>query len=247
MPGFVDTHRHMYAYAEGFYGGYHSSEDLRRFPVDWTGVRTKQDVLNQVKGLMDKYKFPKGKWVYFENQLSFTGGGGNAQSVYNQGVILWNQSKAVEAEAQFLKATQLDPKMAEAFYWLGMARVNQGKLPDAKAPFQEYMKLAPTGQFADQVKAKTVYRTQGSEVADSVAKGEAEIGITFTSEMLPNKGVKVVGTLPDAIQLPTNYVAAVSSTSANAKAAAAFIRAMRTAEGSKAIRAGGMEPLNEIH
>jgi molybdate transport system substrate-binding protein len=101
--------------------------------------------------------------------------------------------------------------------------------------------------IADQVKAKTVYRTQGSEVADSVAKGEAEIGITFTSEMLPNKGVKVVGTLPDAIQLPTNYVAAVSSTSANAKAAAAFIRAMRTAEGSKAIRAGGMEPLNEIH
>ena len=101
--------------------------------------------------------------------------------------------------------------------------------------------------IADQVKAKTVYRTQGSEVADSVAKGDAEIGITFTGEMLPNKGVKVVGVLPAAIQLPTIYVAAVSSTSANAKAAEAFIRAMRTADGSKAIKAGGMEPLNEIH
>ncbi len=95
-----------------------------------------------------------GKMSEKANSLSeMMGGGGNAQAVYNQAVILWNQSKAQEAEAQFLKATQLDPKMADAFYWLGMARVNQGKLPDAKAPFQEYMKLAPTGQFADQVKA----------------------------------------------------------------------------------------------
>lgn len=94
-----------------------------------------------------------GKMSTKANELSdASGGGGNAQSVYNQGVILWNQSKAAEAEAQFLKATQLDPKMADAFYWLGMCKVNQGKLPDAKAPFQEYMKLAPTGQFADQVK-----------------------------------------------------------------------------------------------
>ena len=94
-----------------------------------------------------------GKMSTKANELSDASGtGGNAQTVYNQGVILWNQSKAVEAEAQFLKATQLDPKMADAFYWLGMCKVNQGKLPDAKAPFQEYMKLAPTGQFADQVK-----------------------------------------------------------------------------------------------
>lgn len=82
-----------------------------------------------------------------------SGGGGDAGSVFNQGVILWNQSKAAEAAVQFEKATKLDPKMADAFYWLGMCQVNQGKLPAAKAPFQEYMKLAPTGQYADQVKA----------------------------------------------------------------------------------------------
>ncbi len=88
------------------------------------------------------------------NELSeASGGGGDAGSVFNQGVILWNQSKAAEAEVQFLKASTLDPKMADAFYWVGMCRVNQGKLPDAKAPFLEYMKLAPTGQYAEQVKA----------------------------------------------------------------------------------------------
>jgi tetratricopeptide (TPR) repeat protein len=86
------------------------------------------------------------------NELSEAAGGGDASSVFNQGVILWNQGKAADAEPIFLKATKLDPKMADAFYWLGMCRINQGKLPDAKAPFLEYMKLAPTGQYADQVK-----------------------------------------------------------------------------------------------
>jgi tetratricopeptide (TPR) repeat protein len=95
-----------------------------------------------------------GKMSAKANELSeAAGGGGDAASIFNQGVILWNQSKAPEAEVQFEKATKLDPKMADAFYWLGMARVNQGKLPEAKAPFQEYMKLAPTGQYAEQVKA----------------------------------------------------------------------------------------------
>lgn len=70
-PGLVDTHRHMYAYSEGAYGGYHTSEELRRFPVDWTGVRTKQDVLNQVSNLMARYKFKPGEWIYMVNGVSF--------------------------------------------------------------------------------------------------------------------------------------------------------------------------------
>jgi len=31
--------------------------------------------------------------------------------------------------------------------------VNEGKLPDAKKPFTEYLRLAPTGQYADTAKA----------------------------------------------------------------------------------------------
>jgi tetratricopeptide (TPR) repeat protein len=81
------------------------------------------------------------------------GAGGDANSVFNQGIILWNSSKIPEAQVQFEKATKLDPKLAEAHYWLGMALVNQGKLPEAKAPFTEYLKLAPTGQYADTAKA----------------------------------------------------------------------------------------------
>jgi tetratricopeptide (TPR) repeat protein len=85
--------------------------------------------------------------------LGGSAGGGDANSVFNQGIIYWNQSKIKEALEQFEKATKLDPKLADAQYWLGMAYVNQGKLPEAKGPFTEYLKLAPTGQYADTAKA----------------------------------------------------------------------------------------------
>jgi molybdate transport system substrate-binding protein len=97
--------------------------------------------------------------------------------------------------------------------------------------------------IADALKPKIVYRMQGSEVADAVAKGEAELGITFTSELQPNKGVHVAGTLPAAIQLPTIYAAAVVSTAAIADGARACLRALAGGEGRTAIRKAGLEPV----
>src|SRR6185369_6943537 len=86
--------------------------------------------------------------------------------------------------------------------------------------------------IAEVMKSKIVYRNQGSEVADAVAKGEAELGITFTSELQPNKGVKVAGTLPAAIQLPTIYSAAITtSASSGDDAARAFLKTLTGKEG----------------
>jgi len=98
--------------------------------------------------------------------------------------------------------------------------------------------------IADAMKAKIVYRTQGSEVAEAVAKGEAELGITFTSELQPNTGVKVAGTLPAAIQLPTIYSAAITTAAGNGDAARAFLRTLAGAEGRAALRTAGLEPLD---
>ena len=97
--------------------------------------------------------------------------------------------------------------------------------------------------IADAMKAKVVYRTQGSEVADAVAKGEAELGISFTSELQPNKGVRVAGTLPVAIQLPTIYSAAIATRAGNGDAARAFLRTLIGAEGRAALAKAGLEPL----
>jgi molybdate transport system substrate-binding protein len=97
--------------------------------------------------------------------------------------------------------------------------------------------------IAAAIKPKTVYRTQGSEVAAAVAAGEAEIGITFTSELRPTAGVTVAGTLPADIQLPTIYAAAIVTNAPNADAARAFLGALAGAEGRAAVAKAGLEPV----
>lgn len=97
--------------------------------------------------------------------------------------------------------------------------------------------------IAEEMKSKIVYRKLGSEVADAVANGEAELGITFTSELQPNPGVRVAGTLPDAIQLPTIYSAAMMATAENSAGGRAFLSALTSAEGGAAVMKAGLEPV----
>jgi tetratricopeptide (TPR) repeat protein len=80
------------------------------------------------------------------------GGGGSASTVFNQGVIMWNAGKIAEAKKMFEEAVKIDPKLADAHYWLGMANLNEGKMPEAAQQFEEYLKIAPTGQYAEQAK-----------------------------------------------------------------------------------------------
>lgn len=81
-----------------------------------------------------------------------SGGGGDATSAFNAGAILVNQRKMAEAQAQFEKAIQLDPKMAEAHYQLAMTLINQGKVPDAIKSLEQYLVVAPSGPHADEAK-----------------------------------------------------------------------------------------------
>ena len=86
------------------------------------------------------------------------GGGSDVVSLYNAGIINWNAGKYEDAKASFERAVKADPKHANSQYYLGMAIVNlsasgKAKMADAKAPFQEYLKLAPTGEYAEVAKA----------------------------------------------------------------------------------------------
>lgn len=80
------------------------------------------------------------------------GGGASASTVFNQAVIAWNAGKIADAKRLFEQATTIDPNLPDAHYWLGMANLNEGKMPDAAAQFEIYLKLAPTGQYAEQAK-----------------------------------------------------------------------------------------------
>jgi len=80
------------------------------------------------------------------------GGGGNASSLFNQGVILWNQNKYEEARDKFEAATKADPKHADSQYRLAMAHLNLGDMAKASAAFEAYLEAAPNGPHAEEAK-----------------------------------------------------------------------------------------------
>jgi superkiller protein 3 len=85
-------------------------------------------------------------------KLGGAAGGASASAIFNQGVIAWNASRIADAKKAFEEAVKLDPKLADAHYWLGMANLNEGNMAGAATSFEEYLKIAPTGQYAEQAK-----------------------------------------------------------------------------------------------
>ena len=65
--------------------------------------------------------------------------------------------------------------------------------------------------ISERMKAKTALKPVGAQVAKAVAEGEAELGLTFISEMLPEKRIEVIGPFPAAILNPQLYDIGVSA------------------------------------
>jgi molybdate transport system substrate-binding protein len=82
---------------------------------------------------------------------------------------------------------------------------------------------------------------QGGYVADLIANGEAELGLHQISEILPVKGVKLVGPLPAEIQNYTTYAAAVSADAKQPDAARALIKLLTGPSADNVLKARGME------
>jgi tetratricopeptide (TPR) repeat protein len=82
---------------------------------------------------------------------------------YNLGVVLVNQGKMADAATALKKATDINPENANAFYWYGMALFSSAPPPKPDgtvdyAPgtleaFQTYLKLQPSGQWAQAAQA----------------------------------------------------------------------------------------------
>ena len=77
--------------------------------------------------------------------------------------------------------------------------------------------------IAEQIKLKATLG-KGGYVVEPVGRGEVELGIHQISEMLPVKGVRVVGPLPAELQKFTTYIAVPIPGSAQNAAVEAFIR-----------------------
>ena len=80
-------------------------------------------------------------------------------------------------------------------------------------------------------------------VASVVANGEAEIGFQQVVELLPVKGVTVVGSLPAEVQRYTVFSGGIATNAKNPAGAEALIRFLSSPDAASAIARTGLEPL----
>jgi tetratricopeptide (TPR) repeat protein len=103
----------------------------------------------------DQKKFPEAQAASAEaaKRAGAAGGGGSAETRYNQGVIAWNANDFAKAQEHFAAAVAANPNHAESHFMLGRVYLNLGKLPDAAKEFETYVKVAPTGPNAKEAQS----------------------------------------------------------------------------------------------
>ncbi len=95
--------------------------------------------------------------------------------------------------------------------------------------------------IGDEMRAKTQILS-GVTAAEAVASGQAELGLTQISEILPHPGVELAGPLPPEVQVYTTFQAAVGSNTRQPEAGRRLIRFLTAPEAVPVLRAKGMEP-----
>ena len=88
-----------------------------------------------------------------------------------------------------------------------------------------------------------VLRKVGTGGVANIAKGDAEIGLFNISEILPVKGVALVGPLPQELQSYISFVGAVHTSSAAPDIAAAYLTSLTEPAAHAAWKSGGFDSL----
>lgn len=96
---------------------------------------------------------------------------------------------------------------------------------------------------AEQLQPKLKHAQGGAGAMQMVAKGDAEVGMTFLSEM-EEPGIEVVGPLPKSVATPTRLVGFVSSHAKDPAAAKALLEYLSSPAAAAVYKAQHMEPGN---
>ena len=95
--------------------------------------------------------------------------------------------------------------------------------------------------IADQIVPKAVIPSSGS-VGEAVARGDAEIGLQQVSELLPVPGIKVIGPLPDEVQLVTVFSAGTFAAAPEPRAARMLVERLTSSAARTLYTGKGLEP-----
>ena len=95
--------------------------------------------------------------------------------------------------------------------------------------------------ISEDVKAKSRLEASGTEIAEAVAKGGAELGIGVASDLGLVAGIESVA-LPAEVQSYSLYVAGINAGSKNVEAAKALIAYLTSQAVKQALAANGFEP-----
>jgi molybdate transport system substrate-binding protein len=101
--------------------------------------------------------------------------------------------------------------------------------------------LFPKLGIADQIKGKSK-KIEADPVGGVVATGEFEIGFQQFSELLPVKGIDIVGELPPGAQRVTVFAAGIPMSSQHPEAAKALIQWLASPAAYAATKKSGLEP-----
>jgi molybdate transport system substrate-binding protein len=104
------------------------------------------------------------------------------------------------------------------------------------------MQMLDSLGITDAVKSKTIL-LQGSDLTiAAVLDGRADFVITLVSELLPVKGLELLGPLPDKFQHYVSFSAAVSAAAKDPSGANSLIKFLSSPAAVPVIKAKGMEP-----
>jgi molybdate transport system substrate-binding protein len=92
----------------------------------------------------------------------------------------------------------------------------------------------------DEVQPKLVLCKTGRDCALTLVRGEAEIGITFTSEFIAVPGTRVVGTFPKDIAYVNGYAGAISK-AASPESGQVFLSYLTSPASKECFKSFGLE------
>ncbi|RTL54569.1 MAG: molybdate ABC transporter substrate-binding protein [Bradyrhizobiaceae bacterium] len=96
--------------------------------------------------------------------------------------------------------------------------------------------------IADAVKNKIKHPPAGGNAAVLVAKGEAELAIQQTPEVMAAQGIDIVGVLPGDLNNITMFAAGVGKMPKDKTAAESFVQFLKSPEAANAFKMRGLDP-----